>query len=400
MRLTPVRFFLAAFLIGALIIVVVMPNAPIADTFALRFEDPGATNPQYLQLQRRFVRENRRLQALRAELVRSRAATSLRSVATKPGTPILPDPAVYRAAMSWKGRSLDSLAAQGVSARPTAQQIADSIAHLHDRFAAGSLGDVRAALLLVPADSGATTPFDRFSGWLVTPSGTLQQDCAVMYAPPQLRDHARSGNLFGPCFWFGAFGAPGRAGSEWIASGGLQGWGWIAPLRHRANDDEPLTAFGPRKMRQARFLDELLMTTMYGTNVVRCIARGGDACAYDLRRPWSADEMRAPLSRAGLYDLRSTFRAGPFVVASDLYDEFGAERFAKLWRSPLPFDEAFAQVMDEDVRDYVRRRATEMTASGYVPGPWLSPWTTVTALMVVTAGFGFVVMNSRRPAAV
>jgi hypothetical protein len=399
MRVTPLRWFLAAVLTGLFVIVVVLPNRPITEMLGY-VGRPSLVKPdsEFVRLARRATHEMRVEQRLAAELIRARAVAAMHAAPMT--ATVLPDDVSYRAAMTWHDPAVDSAVIRRALEAPTLYQIADSMRTLHERFTTGSLGDIRTAVLLVPADSVSSTPFESFSGWVVMPAGLDERSCVLVYTGILLRNSAANGNLLGPCFWFGAFGAPGRGAREWINSTGLEGSGWFMSPRRRA-EVARLEAMRRPPERQAQWFAELFAPTAYGTNIIQCIARGGEACSSNLSRPYMArySNRSDPRARANIFGIQSTFDYGSLVIPAELYREFGAEKFAKLWRSPLPFDESFAHATGEDLREYIRRRATTTVGMNYVPGPWLPTWTTVITLLTITTALAVTITTARRPAA-
>jgi hypothetical protein len=80
-----------------------------------------------------------------------------------------------------------------------------------------------------------------------------------------------------------------------------------------------------------------------------------------------------------------------------LATRLGPERFARLWRSERPFDEAFADAAGEPIDPYIRRAFVRSYGSRYHPGPW--PLVAAVAVLLIVAGLCIALpfADARRP---
>jgi hypothetical protein len=400
MQLTPLRAFVLTTLVGLTAIVGLLPNDPITtDEMQMR---PGLSiqpDQGYRKLYRQVRRANHHTQTLANALIRERAEQYVMEAGVSARGPLVPDSATIRQAIQSGVSERDTAELRRIASLPTANQVADSIQQLRERFYAGSLGDVRTGLLLLPRSADTTKFYHRYARWIVLQPSVAPHECVVEYTPSELRSISGTGNPFGPCFWFGAFGVPGRAAGEWLDGGGIQGSGWISSPGRELDRGSRGRVSTPAE-RQSKFVDEIFAPGRFGAPVTKCVARGGAACPPELARPSLRFSWSGPMPPSIVLDVQTLLERGTFVSPADIYNDFGAEKFARLWRSPLPFAEAFQQITGEDVRDYVRRRVRDETGLTYHPGPWL-PWPALAVvLLAITACLAVVVGASRRPAAV
>jgi hypothetical protein len=277
------------------------------------------------------------------------------------------------------------------------RQFSDSMRHLHDRLSAGSHGDVTVGLRLLGPTDVLSLPRkpDDYLSWVALPTGLGGAGCVVLYQDWWLRNTAggrTDHNVLGPCFWYGAFGRPGRGMKDWLAATkhASAGWSGGTTFDYRSGLD-------PRPPSFMRELDAMRYAMMDGGLELKCVADGGSPCTRASARPvWISRRINAP---AGGRVVRffSTFNFISVSSLGSIYTEFGPERFARLWRSDKSFEDAFADATGERLDAYERRAMTRDVGGSYHAGPWLPADTTVVVLVLCAALLGVTAYSGRRP---
>ena len=384
MQLTPFRWLIIAALVGGGGAIASAPTVAITDG-----PDPRAANTEGsapIDLARRSRRATTALNRYSAEWMRELAAPS--AAQTKPGTPVIPS----RAALDAGATTPDSIAFTRLSTTR------DSIERLRARFAPESLGDVGVAILSIgPAFPAGTT---RYTAWAVLPERLNSSSCVVVATASALRSYARRGNAFGPCFWYGAFGLPGGGAREWLSETRHRGAGQTSGAERSAREarqtpSSPLSTL-------PRAVAENVMLSGSSLQLATCVARGGDSCGRLETDPstWQWSRFGGTLGdRYGAVPLQTSFAFDLNRGPGDLYAEFGAERFVKLWRSPLPFPQAFEDAMGQPLNDYMRRAAIRDFGGEFRPGPRLDGSTMLLLALAVAGLLGVTFLQRARPAA-
>jgi hypothetical protein len=79
-----------------------------------------------------------------------------------------------------------------------------------------------------------------------------------------------------------------------------------------------------------------------------------------------------------------------------VFREIGVDRFAQLWRSDKPYDEAFVDIVGVTRSEFLHRMLLRQTGS-YRPGPWPSPVTFLSFIVLCLLSIGAASTLSRRP---
>ena len=384
MQLTPFRWLLIAVIIGGGGAIAAAPTVAITDG-----PDPRRANVErkaWIDLDRRFLRASTTVRRSSADWRRELAAPV--AARTKPGAPVIPS----RAALAVGETTRDTMAWTRLSATR------DSIESLRARFATGSLGDIGFAVSIIGTPPGGA--IRDAAAWAVLPERLDGSTCVVVAAASALRSYAHRGNAFGPCFWYGAFGMPGRAAREWLSETRHLGSGQISGIE-RGNREARRT-WAPTYVGMPRANAEMLMLSGASLQLAVCVARGGDSCGKLETDPalWQWTRFGGSLrDRYGVVSLQTSFGIDLNRGPGDLYSEFGAERFAKLWRSPLPFPEAFEAAMGLPLNDYMRRAAIRELGGTYHPGPQLDGSTLLLLALAVSGLLAVTFLPRARPVA-
>jgi hypothetical protein len=264
-------------------------------------------------------------------------------------------PAVSRAAADRPTVVVDTRAVAPAVRQAIERLIADqwpSVAPAH--------GDVR-FVLAVFLDTGTMrhgmhrrAPFAPSVRWAL-PSATDGHTCLTMLMV-RSRDNSQAGflsgarwpnlyaQLFGPCAYYAAFGAPGPAIQAWLTGGALLPATEADFRSHSAPVHLPMFATGAPPWRVALMA---LVAEPWGLPLPMlfpCVARDPNACERAMlgqsarERPAGSLDTIA-IFRAPLY-FQSTHEL-PTRMLSDLVHDEGRERFARFWASPAPVDSAF-----------------------------------------------------------
>jgi hypothetical protein len=383
MHLTPVRWLMAALLLGGVGAIAVAPAVAIIDgphSVGANMETRGS-----IDLMRRTLRATTSANRSSADWIRELAAPV--AAQTKPGAPVIPS----RAAIDAGTPTPDTIAWMQLYATR------DSIESMRTRFAAGSLGDVGVAISNVglprPGKAG-------YSSWAVLPELLKGTSCVVVIEASALRTYARRGNAFGPCFWYGAFGTPGRGAREWLSETRHRGTGQINGIERSYREARGSPAGTVAAM--PRSVAEMVMLSGSSLQLAVCVARGGDSCGRLETDPslWQWTRFGGSLGdRYGVVPFQASFALDLNRGPGDLYAEFGAERFAKLWRSPLPFPEAFEAAMGLPLNDYMRRAAIREMGGTYHPGPQVDASTLLLLALAVIGLIAVTCLPRARPVA-
>lgn len=395
MRLTPQRWLLVTLLGGALGLALALPNwGDLTDryTFYDQRERP-------LRALRREVRAERiRFDQLRREAVRALVRQSLAAAPVLstgevltwiPQSPLAADVAAH-----------DSRAVHVLGG---IRQLSDSITRIRSRLQASAAPPPGVVLIQVPAAvSSGRGPLglqpNRFGGatsrWFVFPDSLKGAACAATFGHDAMLMAERQRNWLGPCFWFAAFGAPGRTMREFLQQQEYAGFGEAG--RRRLVDD-------PASVAMPAFLDELaLMRDMswdYAAahRALVCLARGGPICTESVMARYLWNGRRDPVFDATLpWSYNLAWDRSELSVPS-MATDLGAERFAVLWRSDKPFSDAFADAAGRSFDDYVRQTYLRTYGSSYHAGPW--PTVAAAAILVLIASLCLALLfaDRRRP---
>ncbi len=384
MRLTVSRWLAVAVLGGALGAVLAAPGAHDGEAPKIWREGPAQVDAPLPPDLRWEIRRQRTLtQSLRVKLTLERA----RAVAAAVRIGAAP---IESAWVNTKTRGEVRL----FNADRKIVDLADSVRRLRERTRAGSRGDVQLAIRVLPAtDVLETTKIpETYRAWVALPSALDGTGCVVLYQRSWLQAYVSYNHAFGPCFWYGAFGTPGRGMQERLTETRYAGTSLLGRQAVIFSADSrrgpPVFAF------ELQAMSALLGP---GTLALQCVAHGGDACtrasAADF---WPRERMRIPAS-ARVLPLSSAVSFHTNGALGPVLEELGAERFAKLWRSDKPFPEAFVEATGERLDQYTRRMLTRDLGFAYHAGPWLPGGATLNVLLACAALLGVTTLAGRRP---
>jgi hypothetical protein len=382
-QLTPFRWLLIAVIIGGGGAIAAAPTLAITDG-----ANPRRANMETktsIDLSRRSLRAATTVNRASADWMRELASPV--AAQTKLGAPVIPS----RAALDVGAATPDTIAWTRLTA------VRDSIQALRARFAPGSLGDVGVAIAnFGPPQRG----MPQFNAFAVLPERLNGTRCVVVASTSVLRSYAHRGNAFGPCFWYGAFGLPGRGAREWLNQTQHRGTGQTSGAARAAYDAKRSVA--PAFAALPRYVAENVMLSGSSLQLAMCVARGGDICGRIETDPtlgrWS--QFGGSLGdRYGLVAFYSSFGIDLNRGPGDFYSEFGADRFVKLWRSPLPFPQAFEEATGQSLNAYMRRAAIRDFGGEYRPGPRLDGSTMLLLVFAVTILLGLTFLSRARPIA-
>ena len=183
-------------------------------------------------------------------------------------------------------------------------------------------------------------------------------------------------HVSGVCAWWARYGAPGDSLNEWLRTGGYR---YAGAARLEQASDERISE---RELRQSS-------SWMRVGAMHRCVAGDEVSCRTVLRE--AGPRVRnagyaATMRRPNEYGLNET--KDPYLFAA-LEQEFGAEKFARFWRSDQPVEAAFAGAFGVGMAEWVGDWGREAYGRGAL-GPrmpavtWLLSFATVTALFAVS----------------
>ncbi|MBI3567845.1 MAG: hypothetical protein HY084_06540 [Gemmatimonadetes bacterium] len=395
MRLTVQRWLMVTLAGGALATVLALPDWS-------RMMDEGARpNARFDQSvgprSRERVAQDRRIAALRSEAAREFVQRALAA------SPMARDTGLVRwiPSASLPG---DTIAARRLFAN--AQSLADSALHLRARAGAAAGTPIRVALIgIPPSEDTGSGPLGQHRnlgnymfGWIVLPDSLGGRTCAVAFRARAIvvARPARE-NPLGPCFWYAAFGAPGRAMRGMLES---QSFAGLSRAGIQPSPDDSLREASrvalPSVVGEMLLMQSLDYYGWGGMNLV-CVARGGPTCsasALDEYRWFGRD----PSFRGSTFVWTDRFRWLNTVSVPALAAHLGPARFAQLWRSDQPFNEAFAAAAGESVDEYVRARLLRsMGGTRYHPGPWPRPFAFAVLAAIVALCLALPLREDRRP---
>lgn len=283
----------------------------------------------------------------------------------------------------------------------TVRLLDDSIAHLRSRAARGAGRPVRVALIAMPeaiangdGPLGAHPRTGSVGAWYVLPDSLGGATCAVVVKQGQLLMHGTmAANPLGPCFWYAAFGDPGRTMTRFLEEQGFAGMARAGVLpRSEARSGGEFAL--PQLFAELGMMGQL--NWMGSLPSLVCIAHGGPACtraAIDLYQRGGRGALGSSATISWSYELQ-----WPRVLSvPNLVADLGPERFARLWRSDRPFADAFAEASGESLDRYIQRAFQRESNASYHAGPWPRLGAAVALFVVAGLCLGLLFASDRRP---
>jgi hypothetical protein len=222
-------------------------------------------------------------------------------------------------------------------------------------------------------------------------------------------DQGSLGELLGPCAFYGAFGSPGKGLAGWLQSTdyvpALDAAYFVGGAAPPPPPPEPVTS--PAWWRQRWAMD-------LRPDLEACASGQPERCRRAVLAPsepwslWYAPQFRigAELSVPGLPNLgrlgRAAIQALDVLEAEfldDLLGEIGPQRFAVLWRSDEPLEQAFARVVGQPLGTWtmrwVQRRLGKAPRGPTVPLP-AALWALALIGVAFAGGAAYAARRSRR----
>jgi hypothetical protein len=233
--------------------------------------------------------------------------------------------------------------------------------------------DRTSCIVLMPLATTGTVGRNLIQG-LTAPPSTLR---------PMLQ------NALGPCAFYAAFGAPGRAVARWL---GARNFDLALNPRWDGAAAEPyawVTAdLDPR-------MDPMLWRSVYGypPDGVGCLGGRPAACRRAVLS--GADGATIPHLVTTEYWWREQVLPGGYHYLSDMVRDIGRDRFREFWSSELPVDTALAAALRRPIGQWTQR--WQATLVPVLPlGPAAGLGDSLLALGCAAAAFGLVAATLAR----
>jgi hypothetical protein len=176
----------------------------------------------------------------------------------------------------------------------------------------------------------------------------------------------------GPCAFYGAFGSPGREIGRWLNGQGYRfavdpHWWDHAPRRQ-------MTYWTPDPALPMSRQSAGWWTYFYSTlpwDGVACYAGRASGCAAAVFDSTALADSQPSRWSSGDWWRDQGLISGTGYL-SDLVDDFGADRFSRLWSADVPMDSAFALVTGTSLADWTQRWARR-TGPTITVGPGAPP---------------------------
>lgn len=395
MRLTKGRWVLVTLLGGLLAAALALPDWGALLDRQITFEVDGYyyyRDPVQRTMSRAIRTESVRNLRLRAEAAR---AFARRSLAERPA-------ARDTSLVTWvTAAALPATDPRLRAVTDTVRWLEDSIARLRSRAARGAGAPVRVALVAMPdamasgdGPLGAQSNQGSVGAWYVLPDSLGGATCAVVVKQGQLLMHGSVlANPLGPCFWYAAFGDPGRTMTRFLEEQGFAGMARAGVLTRGDASSGGEFAL-PQLFAELGMMGQL--NWMGSLPSLVCNAHGGPSCtesAVGRYQRGGRDALRMSATIPWSYGLQFP-RA---MSVPNLVADLGPERFARLWRSDRPFADAFAEASGEPLDRYIQRAYQRESNASYHAGPW--PLLGSLAALLIVAGLCLASLfaSDRRP---